>query len=81
MKDKLLARLLEQVVILYHTAKRDELLSGNVFIDFSDRKIEIIDPIIHIKGTTKQVKQLIKNLKKNARKINTKSNKSIKRIG
>ena len=44
MNEELVKKIIEGVQRLLLTKKQDEMLYGNAYIEFTDRKIEVIDP-------------------------------------
>ena len=44
MNEELVKKIIEGVQRLLLTKNRDEILYGNAYIEFTDRKIEVIDP-------------------------------------
>lgn len=37
-------KFVKHVVHLYNVAKKDEMICGDAYVEFTDRKIEVIDP-------------------------------------
>ncbi len=64
MNSKLLEALIHGAMKLYNEAEKEIVLFGNVFLDSTDRKLEILDQSIELDATNKKIKHFKREVKK-----------------